>query len=117
LFGRSGPIKRRALAPARITVKRELWHHQNLTANILDRAVHLPLIGFKDAQPRNFLGQIIRVDLGITSSHSHQNQQAAADFASDLAVDGNFGSAYPLDHRSHALSFEFLVPSFKFQGE
>jgi hypothetical protein len=103
-FWASSRGKARPAPLANIPIERKLAHHQYLPANISQAQVELPLLIFKEAQPRDLARQGKRLGLAIVVGHTKQNQEAFAYGADNRTIDGNTGLLYTLYHCSHIRS-------------
>src|SRR5882724_502377 len=93
LLGRSGRKEARPPLPARVSVKRELGHHQRAAFRIQQRPVHLPRVVLEDSQVRAFLRHRGSNSESILAPHAEQNHQPGADFARHLFFHGHTRAA------------------------
>src|SRR5690606_34853741 len=74
-----------------------------LAADVEQRPIHAVVLVGEDAQLRGPLRQALRVGVAVALHGAHEHQQATADLAGDLVVDGDGCAAYPLDEATHVL--------------
>jgi hypothetical protein len=69
----------RPIAFAAVAVQSKLRNHQDFTAEIAYRAVHLALLVFKDAEIPYLVGERVRVLLVISFADAKEETKAGAD--------------------------------------
>ncbi|GAC1565887.1 MAG: hypothetical protein NVS3B14_05150 [Ktedonobacteraceae bacterium] len=69
---------------------------QDFSTDIKQRAVHLVLVIFEDAQMDNFISQGLHLNPGIALPYSKQHQKSPAYLAEDLIINSDMRFAYSL---------------------
>ena len=99
---RGGTGVGRPVALARAGEQRELADDQNITADLLNAAVHQALLIGKDSQPDDFAAQPLDVLSRVSFLDGQQYEQTMADLAFDGVLDGDGSAADSLNNGSHA---------------
>ena len=76
-----------AAAVTAVGVQRELRHHEERSADVVQRAVHLSGVVVEDAQPEHLAAEELGLRRRVTRRDAHQNAETVADGADHLAVD------------------------------
>lgn len=101
---RRGLREGRPIAFAAIAIQSELGNDQDFAAVVDDRAVHLALVVFKDAETLNFIGKGGGVILVILFTDAQENAQSRADPADGLLPRGDAGFGDSLHDGAHGKS-------------
>ena len=77
--GLPAPTKLVPVPLAHVGEQRELRHGQDLTADVLDRPVHLALLVLEHAQPQNLMRQPCDLVIAVLIGHADQQQEPRTD--------------------------------------
>ncbi len=102
-LGAGRGTERRPPALAAIAVQGELRHDEQLAPKVKQGMVEFSGLVRKDAQPDNFVAEIVGLCLGVIGPNAEQDNQAVPNPADALPIYRNLGVAHPLNDRSHLL--------------
>jgi hypothetical protein len=110
---RSRRVESGAFATADISQKRELRYHKNCSSDITDGQTHLSILIFEDAQPGDFVCQIVGVSFSVIVGNADKYQKAAINVSCDLAVHRDLGTLHSLHNGAHERSLQLFTSGFK----
>ena len=93
-------------------VERELAHHQCLTLDVEDRAVHHVVLVAKHAQIGDLLHQPIDILHGVLVADTQQDQKTLLYLAFHRSLDGDAGMADTLYDCSHLFEFSAKISNY-----
>ena len=82
--------------------KRELAYDQNVPGNLLDGAIHYPVLVVKDAETGDFAAKPFEILGAICFLKSHKHEQAGPNSSFKLPPDFHTGLRYPLNYCAHS---------------
>ena len=84
-----------------VAVQGELRNHEELAADVAQRAVHLAGLVFEHAEVHDLLGQAVVLAERVVLADAHQEQQPRADLGDALVADGDRGVRDALQEDAH----------------
>ena len=102
-LGTGGTDETRAVAFLRQGVERELAHHKERAAHLVDVQIHGILLIGKNAELGQLLAQPIDIFLRVGFFNAKQNHHSQADFRLHFPVDGDGSVCNSLCYNSHII--------------